>query len=127
MTLLLDTHVWLWTLSDSRQLKKPARALIQHPNTKVLISAVSVWEVVMKKQLDKLEVDGDLIAATLEQQMEFLDFSESHAIALETLPMHHRDPFDRALIAQAMISRARLLTADKALSSYSDCADIVSI
>jgi len=101
--------------------------MIQSPDNQVWVSAISLWEIVVKAQFGKLEAPNDLIPAISAQDMQILSFSAAHASAVAGLPMHHRDPFDRALVAQALCEGLRFLTADKAIEAYKDETEIVLI
>jgi PIN domain nuclease of toxin-antitoxin system len=90
----------------------------------VLVSAISVWEAVIKMGTGKLDAMSDLEEATVDSNLEFLPFLPRHATAVATLPMHHRDPFDRALIAQASSEGLRFVTVDGEIGRYSSLADI---
>ncbi|MBK6853744.1 MAG: type II toxin-antitoxin system VapC family toxin [Burkholderiales bacterium] len=118
MRLLLDTHVVLWVMRDADELGAQARELIAQADV-VYVSAASLWEVAIKSALGKLPIDP----VRLQQQLtlagfESLSVTWSHAAAVHSLPHHHRDPFDRLLIAQAMTEPLHLLTRDAALQAY---------
>ena len=120
MRLLLDTQIYLWFLADSRKLSKGARAMIADAD-EVFISAASIWEASIKAGIGKLQVaPDDLVAGIAASGFTELPVLSRHAAAVSTLPPHHRDPFDRLLIAQAMQEPMRLLTADGLLRRYSD-------
>ena len=125
MTILLDTHIFLWTLNDDARLSQKARNLISTADI-VYVSSVSLWEITIKKRLGKIQVDLDLLIKGVEQQ-EFveLSFKGKHAIKTSELMSHHHDPFDRALVAQALTESLRLITADKALKAYSDLIEVM--
>jgi PIN domain nuclease of toxin-antitoxin system len=125
MRLLLDTHVFLWCLRDDRQLGKAARAAIAGAK-EVYVSSASIWEASIKKAIGKLDVDvDDLVPAIAGSGFIELPITARHAAAVSRLPVLHRDPFDRILIAQAMNEPLRFLTADAMLKRYSDLVDIV--
>ena len=122
MRLLLDTHVLLWALSGSKRLTDDVRDLIETPDNDVLFSAASIWEIAIKSQVLRAEfgVDaGTIILAARETDFEELAISAEHAAGVAALPLHHKDPFDRLLVSQAITEPARLLTADRALAAYS--------
>lgn len=125
MNILLDTHVFLWWLIDSLQLSQSARTLIQEADS-VYVSSISIWEAAIKKSLGKLDADIKQLARAIDSEgfLE-LSFTLEHAIPIGSLLHHHRDPFDRALIAQAMTHPLRLVTADAALKPYSELVMIV--
>jgi PIN domain nuclease of toxin-antitoxin system len=123
MRLLLDTHVFLWTLADPARLSLPARDAIESAANEVLFSAASIWEIAIKSELLRAELGVDattIIGAAREMRFEELAVSAAHAAAVARLARHHKDPFDRLLVAQALGEPARLMTADKALAAYSD-------
>ncbi len=126
MKLLLDTQIYLWVLDDSPRLSERARAIIQAAD-QVLISAATIWEAAIKNALGKLRVDPALLVAEIARSgFTELPILARHAAAVSALPMHHKDPFDRLLIAQALTEPARLLTADSILQSYSELVETVS-
>lgn len=123
MNLLLDTHVALWAITDSPKLSPKARELIQSPKTNVWISAASVWEIAIKHGLGR----GDMPVSSLDALHYFqesgyrvLAIEAEHAAAVEDLPPHHQDPFDRILVAQALTEPMRLMTHDPMVARYSD-------
>lgn len=125
MKLLLDTQIYLWVLDDSPRLSQRARQLIMAAD-QVLVSAATIWEATIKNALGKLRVDPALLVTEIARSG-FLELPvlARHAAAVSALPMHHKDPFDRLLIAQALTEPARLLTADSVLASYSELVDTV--
>jgi PIN domain nuclease of toxin-antitoxin system len=118
--LLLDTHVFLWLLSDDPRLRMKARATIAQAE-RVYVSAVTVWEIVIKVRLGKLNADIDkAIAEIAANGFEELPVYARHARLVAQLPTIHGDPFDRLLVAQAQAETMRLLTADPRLAAYSE-------
>ncbi|WP_370306262.1 type II toxin-antitoxin system VapC family toxin [Sinimarinibacterium flocculans] len=123
MNLLLDTHVALWAIADSPRLPKKARALIESPRSSVWISAATVWEIAIKHGLRRgdMPVSGqDALHYFQASGYRFLPVEPEHAVAVEELPAHHADPFDRILVAQALVEPMRLLTHDPVVARYSD-------
>ena len=119
MKLLLDTHVLLWWLADDPQLGKQARALLADPGNEVIVSKVSLWEIVVKLRVGKLAADIGEIATTIQRDnFTLLDIGIAHLRALEDLPKHHRDPFDHLLIAQAITEAAIFMTDDRQAAAY---------
>src|SRR5579862_7582216 len=114
LNLLLDTHVLLWTLSDPGRIPDACRRSIEDPENDVWVSAISIWEIAIKIQSGKLQVEQDLERAVQSQGMQMLSFTSSHATAISRLALHHRDPFDRALIAQCLEDKLSLVSADRA-------------
>jgi PIN domain nuclease of toxin-antitoxin system len=125
MRLLLDTHVFLWCVSDDRRLTKAARALLSGA-TEIYVSSASIWEAAIKARLGKLDVNIDeLVSVIAESGFLELPVAANHAAAVARLPDVHNDPFDRLLIAQALSEPLRFLTADAVLGQYSDLVELV--
>lgn len=123
MNLLLDTHVALWAITDHPKLTKKARELIESPRSTVWISAASLWEIAIKHGLGRgdMPVSGqDALRYFRESGYRFLAIEPEHAAAVEDLPAHHADPFDRILVAQALTEPMRLITHDPLIARYSD-------
>ncbi|WP_158902301.1 type II toxin-antitoxin system VapC family toxin [Burkholderia sp. L27(2015)] len=120
MRLLLDTHIFLWSVTDDRKLTKAARKLILDADD-VFVSSASIWEASVKAGLGKLDVDVNLLVSEIEASG-FLELPVRavHAAMVRDLPDIHRDPFDRLLIAQALLEPLRLVTSDGHLSKYTD-------
>ena len=124
MRLLLDTNIWLRALTDESLLTPRDRSTISDPKNDVMVSALSFWEVVIKSQKGKLKVTGDLTAGTSAASINFLPFSDVHALCVSNLPLLHEDPFDRGILAQALTEGLVLLTSDKLLLTYADMVDV---
>ncbi|MFZ5560746.1 MAG: type II toxin-antitoxin system VapC family toxin [Pseudomonadota bacterium] len=123
MNLLLDTHVALWAISDSPRLSTRARELIESPRAVVWISAASVWEISIKHGLGRgdMPVSGaDALKYFQASGYRFLAVEPEHAVAIADLPPLHQDPFDRLLVAQALVEPMRLLTHDPMVARYGD-------
>ncbi len=118
MDILLDTHILLWWLADDARLSEKARALIADQANQITVSAATAWEVVIKKALGKLSIDGDLEQEIGRQGFAMLPVTFAHATEISSLPAIHRDPFDRMLVAQARIENLRLLTVDQNILRY---------
>ncbi len=118
MTLLLDTHALLWWLDDPQRLSKTAREAIRDGKNTVYISAAVVWEIAIKRALGKLDAPHDLEAVMAANRFLPLPVTIPHALAVETLPNHHRDPFDRLLIAQALHEGFQFVSRDTHVASY---------
>jgi PIN domain nuclease of toxin-antitoxin system len=117
---LLDTPIFLWYLADSRRLASAARSRIARADA-VFVSAASIWEAAIKIGIGKLAAaPDDLIAGIAASGFVELPVTAHHAARVATLPDHHRDPFDRLLVAQALHEPLHLLTADPVLARYSD-------
>lgn len=118
MTLLLDTHTFLWWLSDPGLLSPAATAAISDPQNRVLVSVAVLWEIAIKRAIGKLTAPIDLETDVARAGFELLPLEVRHIVATEQLPLHHRDPFDRMLIAQALVESATLVTRDPNMSRY---------
>jgi PIN domain nuclease of toxin-antitoxin system len=116
--LILDTHAALWWLSGDERFGTVAEEQLTDTTNQVLLSAAVVWEVAIKRSLGKLSAPDDVAATLVAAGAHPLPIRLDHAAAVEQLPWHHRDPFDRLLIAQATIERAAVVSADDALRAY---------
>ena len=123
MNLLLDTHAALWAITDHPALSAVAREMILRPRTTVWVSVVSIWEIAIKHSLGRggMPVSGDdALRYFRAAGYSLLPVEAEHVVAIEGLPKHHWDPFDRLLVAQALVEPMRLLTHDKMVARYSD-------
>jgi PIN domain nuclease of toxin-antitoxin system len=122
MKLLLDTHSFIWWDSEPDRISSHALALCRDPENTLLLSVVSAWEIQIKMQLGKLKLDLPLAEVVASQErinnLEILPIRLEHVMALEKLPIHHKDPFDRLLIAQAGIEEATLVSRDSIFAKY---------
>ncbi len=120
MRLLLDTHIVYWSFYNPGQLSARANSIITNADA-VFVSAASIWEMAIKVRLGKMKGDPHEIASNIANaRFQELPVWSRHAVAVSSLPLHHHDPFDRLLIAQAMSESLHLLTADTQLKPYSD-------
>jgi PIN domain nuclease of toxin-antitoxin system len=121
MRLLLDTHTFVWWDSDPARLSAVALAALRDPANTVWLSVVSVWEILIKAQLGKLSVRlplPDIVAQQQANGLQVLPVTLPHSLTLEGLPPIHKDPFDRLLIAQAIVEGAQLVSADHVFVQY---------
>jgi PIN domain nuclease of toxin-antitoxin system len=122
LRILIDTRCWLWLCASPERFRKATLSRLADPSTERLLSAASVWEIVIKHQLGKLELPlapRDFVPSRLAvTRTAVLDISAAHALRSADLPDHHRDPFDRMIVAQAMVEGVPLMTADHALRDY---------
>lgn len=118
MTLLLDTHVLLWWLSEDDRLTSTMRAAIADPRTSVVVSAASAWEMSIKAALGRLAIPDDLAGELERQGFDALPVTVEDGVMAGALPRHHADPFDRMLIAQAARRRLIVVTADRRFAEY---------
>ena len=122
MRQLLDTHTFLWYITDNPNLSRTALERIQNEENDNLLSMTSVWEMAVKQSVGKLSFKLPLDLFIPQQlqsnEMKLLDIQLNHVVAVATLPLHHRDPFDRLLIAQAMVEQLPILGIDAAFDAY---------
>jgi PIN domain nuclease of toxin-antitoxin system len=118
LKLLLDTHAALWWLAGEELIGREAESYLTDETNQVLLSAAVVWEVAIKRSLGKLEAPTDFASTLLGAGVQPLAVSLDHAEAVEHLPWHHRDPFDRMLVAQASIEGAAVVSRDQRLLAY---------
>jgi PIN domain nuclease of toxin-antitoxin system len=118
MKLLLDTHVVLWRLDDPALVTENARDSISDLANDVFVSAVVAWEIAIKRGLGKLSAPPDLQSAIVACQFSALSINVAHALATESLPPHHRDPFDRLLVAQALLEDLTIVSRDPIIARY---------
>ena len=125
MRLLLDTHVFLWSVTGSWRLTRAVRTQIKDAEA-TFVSAASIWEIAIKSRLGKIDGDPAALAAAIGASgFRELPVSALHAATVATLPLHHHDPFDRLLLAQAFSEPLRLLTADAALLAYGGSVELI--
>jgi PIN domain nuclease of toxin-antitoxin system len=122
MRLLLDTHTFIWYVLEAERLSSVATELINDGNNQVLLSLASVWEIAIKQSIGKMNFSLP-IQTFVEQQLHLndlhlLNIRIEHVATVATLPLHHRDPFDRLLIAQAMVENIPIISADVAFDAY---------
>lgn len=123
MIVLLDTHVLLWALAEPERIPVRTRELLESAETTVLFSAASIWELSIKLQLRKVHLPvtpEEAAAAAIRTGFRELPVTAAHAAGVHRLPLHHRDPFDRLLVAQAIHEPAHLVTVDRELVPYTE-------
>jgi len=117
VSFLLDTHILLWWLNGD-EMAEEAYDAIANPDHVIYVSSASIWEIAIKSALGKLEAEVDVIVAAAHEDFQALPVSWEHAAAVSNLPHHHRDPFDRLLLAQAIKDQLTLITRDAAFAAY---------
>lgn len=123
MRLLLDTHILLWWLIGDRRLPKSLAKALAAPENDVAVSAASIWEVVIKRMLGRIDVDlEELLSSIAGDAFTELPIRFGHTLKVQSLPRHHDDPFDRILIAQAVSDGRRLVTTDQSILAYAGVA-----
>lgn len=123
MRILLDTHILLWALAEPKKLSKHIRARLEDPEAEILFSAASIWEIAIKSQIGRVSFPvraSQIAEAAIDSGFLELPVRAAAAALVVQLPLHHRDPFDRLLIAQAMSEPAMFCTIDKGLAPYSN-------
>jgi PIN domain nuclease of toxin-antitoxin system len=122
MNALLDTHAFLWWVIDDFQLSQTAKSIIADPTNTIYLSVVSAWEIIIKERTGKLTLPEPpeiyIPSRLVSNRLIGLDVQMQHVLQIASLPDHHRDPFDRLLIAQSQIESIPLITADRLISQY---------
>ena len=121
MRLLIDTHVLIWFLEGNKSLSKPHRQIISDSQNDVLVSIASLWEIAVKISLGKLTLAkplADVIKQIAVENIEVLPVLPKHTLQVSTLPFHHRDPFDRIIVAQSQVENLPIVTNDIEFSHY---------
>jgi PIN domain nuclease of toxin-antitoxin system len=121
MSVLVDTHAFLWFMAGDRKLSRAAQRAIEDSDGEWWLSAASVWELAIKSSLERLELPApvdEYLAEKVQQGLRVLPIEWRHAAAVERLPFHHRDPFDRLIVAQAQSERLAIVTKDPAFAKY---------
>ncbi len=118
MRFLLDTHILLWWLEDNPKLPWNIREIIQNPESLIFVSAATMWEMSIKKSLGKLDIPDDLLEMLKDNEFQVLGVTADHGLKVGDLPYHHKDPFDRILIAQALCERLMVISRDDKFKLY---------
>lgn len=119
MNYLLDTHIVLWWLNDSKKLKPSIRTIITTSENNIFTSSASIWEISIKRALGKLKAPENTLEKINESDFQLLSVTARQAWQVQQLPFHHKDPFDRLLIAQAQLEHLSIITADHIFQKYS--------
>lgn len=119
MKIIIDTHIFLWALYEPEKINKDKQQELEALSNTIYVSSISLVEIMIKNSIGKLSIHDDLIKATEESGFELLDFTATDAIALSSMPLHHKDPFDRMLIAQAITNKYHLMSEDTKFKHYS--------
>ncbi len=118
MNVLLDTHILIWALENNPRLSENARDAITAGSNMVFVSTASVWEISIKQSIGKLKVPDNLLEELLAHRFSLLDINAEHAQLAGELPLIHKDPFDRMLVAQAKIEKLTLISIDPHIAQY---------
>ncbi len=120
MKIILDTHIFLWVLSDPDKIDPKKIVEIETLANTIYISSISIAEIMIKASINKLNIEFDPIEMVENSGFEFLDFSAKDAVLLKEMPFHHKDPFDRMLIAQSISNKYHIMSNDRKFKMY-DC------
>ena len=120
MKIIIDTHIYLWALAKPNKIATEKRRELESLANTIYVSSITIAELMIKASLGKLTIDFDPLLLTEEMGFVPLDFSAADAVLLQTLPFHHRDPFDRMLIAQAIAQKFSIMSDDRKFERY-DC------
>ena len=118
---MIDSHILIWWLLDAPELKPNIKTLLANPAQKVYVSAATVWEIAIKQALGKLQGFENLPEMLAISDFEVIDIKTHHAMYAANLPLHHKDPFDRMIIAQSVLEELMLISEDRVFSSYTMC------
>jgi len=118
MDLLLDTHIILWWMDAVHLIPDKYRLAIEDKNNICFISAATIWEISIKSAIGKLDIPDNYLEILFDQNFKELPITWRHAREVSSLPMHHKDPFDRLLIAQSIVENLTLLSVDEIISKY---------
>lgn len=118
MKILIDTHIFLWALSEPGRIPAKRRAELESKANIIYVSAMSIAEIMIKASIGKIDIQFDPVAEAKRSGFEMLDFTGQHALHLGSLPFHHRDPFDRMLIAQGLTTGFAIMTDDVKFKPY---------
>ena len=118
MKILLDTHIFLWMLTSPERLNDKRRYELETPANEVFLSAMSIAELMIKHTIGRIHVEFDPLEMAKQMRIEILSFSGDHAMLLGKMPLHHKDPFDRMIIAQAIVNRLPLMSDDPKFPAY---------
>ena len=118
MNIIIDTHIFLWALSDPNKISDAKRSALEDLSNTIYVSAVSIAELMIKTSVEKLRIDFDPVEMAKESGFVLLDFSAEAALLLKDMPFHHKDPFDRMLIAQSITGNYPIMTEDPKIALY---------
>jgi PIN domain nuclease of toxin-antitoxin system len=118
MDIIIDTNIFIWSVQAPEKISKKHKMILENNNNNLYLSSLSLAEISIKKSINKLKITFDLQQTLDKLNLEILDFKAKEAILLEKLPFHHKDPFDRMIISQAIANNYHLITTDKHFSNY---------
>ena len=115
---LLDTHIFLWSLDEIKRLTKEVTKILKDPQNRIFVSVATAWEISIKHKKGKLPLKTTLEECFRKSNFEVLEINLPHILQLENLPNYHKDPFDRMLVAQAIIEKLMIITQDEKIKKY---------
>ena len=115
---LLDTHIFLWSLDEIKRLTKEVTKILKDPRNRIFVSVATAWEISIKHKTGRLPLGITLEECFRKSTFEILEIKLSHILQLESLPIYHKDPFDRMLVAQAIIEKLMIITQDEKIKKY---------
>jgi len=118
MNIIIDTHIFLWLAADLKKVSKKYMQYIENLDNNIYLSSISIAEIEIKKSIGNLDFEADILKILDEMGIKVLNFDAKSAIMLGTLPMHHRDPFDRMIISQAITNGYKIITVDNKFKLY---------
>ena len=121
MKIIIDTHLFLWLAAAPEKLSSKHMKIVENLDNTLYLSSISIAEMMIKRSIGQLDFDADILAPVEEVGIELLDFDAASAVLLAALPFHHRDPFDRMIIAQSIVHGYKILTVDRKFAHY-ECA-----
>ena len=120
MNIIIDTHIFLWLIYDTKKVDKKYLNYLEDTNNSIYLSSISIAEMMIKKSIGNLDIDFDMFKMIDDMGLKIIDFNGSSALYLATLPFHHRDPFDRMIISQSLYYKYKIITVDNKFIKY-DC------
>ena len=118
MNIIIDTHIFLWALSEPLKINDKKRSMLEDLSNTIYVSAISIAELMLKASIEKLKIDFNPVTLARESGFSLLDFSADAALLLKEMPFHHKDPFDRMLIAQSLANGYPIMTEDPKIALY---------
>lgn len=115
---LLDTHIFLWSLDEIKRLTKEVTKILKDPKKRIFVSVATAWEISIKHKKGKLPLETTLEECFRKTTFEILEIKLPHILQLENLPIYHKDPFDRMLVAQAIVEKLTIITEDEKIKKY---------
>jgi len=120
MNIIIDTHIFLWLASDVKKINKKYMQYLEDTDNNIYLSSLSIAEIMIKKSIGTLDFDADILMILDEMGVEVINFDGYSALLLGSLPFHHRDPFDRMIISQAITKKYKIISVDRKFKLY-DC------